>query len=114
MAKIQFIIDRIFKSVRIIECSLLPITQTKFAKVMFLHVSVCPQGAGIPACIAGFCPGGVPRPIPGGKLRGLAWGGSPGPHPGVSQHALRQTLPQQTATAAGGTHPTGMHSCFTI
>ena len=30
---------------------------------------------------------------------------------GVSQHALRQTPPcQQTATAAGGMHPTGIHS----
>ena len=41
-------------------------------------------------------------------------GGSPGPHPGgcVSQHAMRQTPPKQTATAACGTHPTGMHSCY--
>ena len=39
-------------------------------------------------------------------------GGDSRPTPrGVSQHALRQTPPQQTATAAGGTHPTGMHSC---
>ena len=29
----------------------------------------------------------------------------------VSQHALRQTPPGETATAANGTHPTGMHSC---
>ena len=76
--------------------------------------------------------GGSPGPHPGGKLRGLAWGVSPGPHPGgemrgldggvsrptpgecVSQHALRQSPPppQQTATATGGTHHTGMHSCF--
>ena len=33
--------------------------------------------------------------------------GCPGPGPGdISQHALRQTPP------AGGTHPTGMHSCY--
>ena len=31
---------------------------------------------------------------------------------GVSQYALRQTRPQQTATAADGRHPTGMHSCY--
>ena len=31
---------------------------------------------------------------------------------GVSQHALRQTPALQTATAADGTHPTGMHSCL--
>ena len=29
----------------------------------------------------------------------------------VSQHALRQTPIQQTATVADGTHPTEMHSC---
>ena len=40
------------------------------------------------------CPGGVP---------GLG---------GVSQHALRQTPPGETATPADSTHPTGMHSCF--
>ena len=44
----------------------------------------------------------------------------------VSQHALRHApprtdspgqappLPQQTATAADGTHPNGMHSCFIL
>ena len=62
-----------------------------------------------------------------GRLRGLAGGGSPGPYPGgcwgsgqggpgpgggESQHALRQKPTQQTATAADGTHPTGMHSCY--
>ena len=67
----------------------------------------------------------VSRPTPRGKLRGLArWGLGPTPgglqaHRGVSrptprgcvsQHALRQIPP--TATAAGGTHPTGMHSCY--
>ena len=70
-----------------------------------------------------------PGPHPGGKLRGLARGvsrptpgGSPGPHPGglqahtergESQHALKQTHPL-TATAVGGTHPTGMHSCLNL
>ena len=55
--------------------------------------------------------GEVSRPIPR-RSPGPHPGGSPGPHPGgvVSQHALRQT-PQQTATAVGGTYPTGMHSC---
>ena len=44
-------------------------------------------------------------------------GGCPGPGAGgcVSEPALRQTPPsQQTATAADGTHPTGMHSCLKI
>ena len=74
--------------------------QTKFAKVTFLHVSACPQGGGLQAHTQGggweVWPGdGGSRPRPGG----------------VSQHALRQTT-QQTATAADGTHPTGMHSFF--
>ena len=70
-----------------------------------------------------------PGPHPGEKLRGLAWGslqahtggvlqthskGGLQAHTwgggGLSQHALRQT-PKQTATTAGGTHPTGIHSC---
>ena len=70
--------------------------------------------------------GGLARgclgPDPGGRLGGLArrsiqahTRGVSRPRPrgegAVSQHALRQT-PQQTATAVGGTHPTGMHSCW--
>ena len=103
--------------------------QTKFAKVMFLHLSVSHsvhRGGGIPACIAGGIPaclavGRSPGSHLGGKL-GLARGGvsrtTPGgvsrPTPGgvsrpttwglcVSQHALRQT-PHLLwmATATGG------------
>ena len=145
--------------------------QTKFAKVMFLHVSVCPRGGGcgIPACLAGGIPAclaaglrvggcipawlagfqahtqgggglewsglvGSPGPHPGGSwgvwpgggvlqahtLEG--WGGSPGPHPGGSPGphlggggipacTEADPPPRLTATAVGGTHPTGMHSC---
>ena len=93
-------------------------------------------GGGIPACIAGGIPaslaglrGGVvsqhtlqvSRPTPKGGVEGSEMGvsrptprGVSRPTPqGLSQHALRQTTPpppQQTATAAGGMHPTGMHS----
>ena len=92
---------------------------------MFLQVSVCPQGGVVSQHALQ-----VSRPTPRGEVEGSGLGGSPGPHPGgssgthvgegvsrptpggVSQHALRQTPPQQTTTAAGGTHPTGMHSCF--
>ena len=67
-------------------------------------------------------PRGVSRPTPGGSLQAHTQGevegsgqwGFPHPHPGggVFQHALRQTPPPPwTATAAGGTDPTGMHSC---
>ena len=55
---------------------------------MFLQVSVIVFTGGVPA------PGGV-------WSRGDAWsGGVPGGDP-----------PSVTATVAGGTHPTGMHSC---
>ena len=54
-----------------------------------------------------------PGPHQRGKMRCLAGRGVCRPTPGgcVSQHALRQT-PHLTTTAVGGTHPTGMHSCF--
>ena len=55
----------------------------------------CSQGGSAPR---GSAPGVVPGRggilLPGGLLRGGAW-----------------WRPPQTATAAGGTHPTGMHSC---
>ena len=70
------------------------------AKVMFSQACACPQG--------GWSRGGV---VWGGCL---VWGvGAWSGGLVVSQHALRQTpSPGETATAADGTHPTGMHSCF--
>ena len=119
--------------------------QTKFAKVMFLHVSVSHSvhgGGGIPACLAGGIPAclaglqrGVSqhalqvfRPTPKGKVEGSGWEGSPDPHlgesPGLHPRGVSRSTPRGcipacteadtphlTATAAGGTHPTGMHSC---
>ena len=91
---------------------------------MFLHVSVIlftgvSQHALQVSVHGGWYPSmhfRSPGPHPGGKLGGLAWGvGGSRPTPGgwgVSQDALRQIPPQQTATAVGGTHPTGMHSCL--
>ena len=104
------------------------------ARLCFTRVCNSIQGGVIPACLVGYQAHsqggslrGLARSTPRGIVEGSRWGGSPGPHPGeslgphlggsrstlggVSQHALRQT-PQQTATAAGGTHSTGMHSCF--
>ena len=74
-------------------------SQKKLAKVMFLHLGV---GGGSQAQARG-----VSRPRPGGRVQAQARGC-------VSQHALRQTPPppQQTATAADGTHPNGMYSCL--
>ena len=51
--------------------------------------------------------GGLIRGVPG--PRGVCSRGGV-----VSQHALRQTPPGETATAADGTHPTGMHFCFKL
>ena len=70
-------------------------------------------------------PGGVPGPEGGTWWRyppvfhsvhggGHAWsggGGAPGWVPGPGRVPGGDT-PLPTATAAGGTHPTGMHSCF--
>ena len=83
-------------------------------KVMFLQVCVCPQGGGgIPGLPCSMSPGGggvcllqgVPGPGVGWRVPGPGGvpgqgGGDPSPH-------------QQMATVADGTHPTGMHSCFT-
>ena len=80
--------------------------QTKFAKVMFLNASVCRQGVSRPTPRgeverSGWGKG-LQAHIQGwGRLRGLA-GGSPGPHPeGCIPACLRQTPPQQMATAGG-------------
>ena len=88
------------------------------------------QGGGIPACLAGGVPAffaglqgglqthtqgwswgvwprGVSRPTPGGNLQAYTWGCVyPSMHWGRS--------PPWTATAAGGTHPTGMRSCLVL
>ena len=96
--------------------------QTKFAKVMFLHVSVflstgegaipaCIAG-GIPACLAAGLQGGSPGPQPRGKLRGI-WPGGAYSRGVPALGVVVWRPPTMTATAAGGTHPTGIHSCIT-
>ena len=84
---------------------------------MFLHVSVILStgwGRGSPGPYPGGLSGGVSRPIPRGKVGGLAGGaGSPGPGGGcipACTEADTPSPPQQKATAADGTYPTGMHS----
>ena len=64
--------------------------------------------------------GGSPGPHlegEGGRLRGLA-GGSLQVHTHGGGECIptctEADTPQQMATAAGGTHPTGMHSCFLL
>ena len=135
---------------------------------MFLHVSVILFMGGLgwypsmhcrwhPSMPCSRSPGGlvsqhalqVSRPTSRGKLRGLAWGGSPTPKEGLQAntqgglqantqgglqahtqgvsrstwgglqaHTREGCIPAcieadpLTATAAGSTHPTGMHSTF--
>ena len=70
------------------------------------------QGGGaLPQGVHGL---GVHGPGGGCMVPGRgAWSqGVHGPGGLVSQHALMQTPPGETATAADGMHPTGMHSCF--
>ena len=69
--------------------------RNEVAKVMFLQLSVCPQWGS--ASVQVGIP--IPPPGPGTPLRTR--------HPSRTRHP-----PQETATAADGTHPTGMHSCF--
>ena len=84
----------------------------------------CSQGVGggspgphLGGRLRGLARGESPGPHPGGKLRGLAGGGSPWPTPrgmsarGCLPHCMLGYTPP-TTTAAGGTHPTGMHSCL--
>ena len=43
---------------------------------------------------------------------GKSGGSDPGPHPRGKFRGIRTRPPPRTTTAAGGTHPTGMHSCY--
>ena len=86
-------------------------SQRSWGKVIFSQASVILSMGGVPApggllpegclVLGGACSQGVPAP------RGLLPGGGvPGPRGGACWR------PPGMATAAGGTHPTGMHSCF--
>ena len=85
--------------------------RNEVAKVMFLHLCVCPQGA-LPHCMLNYHSLEQTQP---------SWSRRPGadtpPGAGTPRAAppQEQTPPlQQTATVVDGTHPTGMHSCWTL
>ena len=73
---------------------------------MFLQACVCPQGRGVPDQVP--LPLGMENPPPGmenpPRMENPPPDGEPPPD--------GDPLPRDTATAADGTHPTGMHSCF--
>ena len=75
-------------SIRAIRILIVTVRKRSCGKVMFLHLSVI------------LSTGGVSAPVHAGI------------HPPPKQTPQEADTPQQTATAADGTHPTGMHSCF--
>ena len=79
--------------------------QTKFAKVMFLHVSVCPRGEG--EYLGRYPPGQVHRTDRYPPGRYIPQADTPHPQQVHPQAVHAGRYGQQ----AGGTHPTGMHSC---
>ena len=73
--------------------------RNEVAKVMFLQACVCPHRGG------GICLSACWDTTP-------PWEQTPSPPPGAETPPPgADTPPEQTATAADGTHPTGMHSC---
>ena len=50
----------------------------------------------------------------GGGVHHAPWADTPPGQTHPEQTPPRTDTPRQTATAVDGTHPTGMHSCFTI
>ena len=101
------------------------------AKVMFLQVSVCPQGGRVSASVHAGMP--YPPPGPGRPPTGPGRPPEPGRPPGTRQtpppdqadppagpgrppRDQADTPPGKQTPAYGlraaGTHPTGMHSCF--
>ena len=78
----------------------LPPAKEVWSKVIFLHLSFCSQGEGLPHCMLGKHPPGTTHPpeqTPPGTR-----------HPPFAQCMLGDTVKQ-----AGGMHPTGMQSCCT-
>ena len=97
--------------------------QTKFVKVMFLHLSVIlSMGRGLPQCMLGYTP--PPRVDPQEADTPLGSRHPPGSrHPHEADTPREQTPPQQQTPPCavhagryrqevGGMHPTGMHTCF--
>ena len=78
------------------------------AKVLFLQVSVCPQGGRVSASVHV----GMPNPPgPGRTPPGNRQKPTPRTPPGAGR-PLREADSSIRSTTSAGTHPTGMHSCF--
>ena len=77
--------------------------RNEVAKVMFLHLSVCPQGGVCLSACWDTTPPSTQEQAPPQEQTPPLGPDPPSRHPPPTQ---------QTATVADGTHPTGMHSCF--
>ena len=75
--------------------------QTKFAKVMLLHVSVSHSVHGGRGCWYPSIPCRSPGPHTGGSW-GSGHGGSPGPHPGESPDQHPEGVSRPTSMGDGG------------
>ena len=91
--------------------------QTKFSKVMFLQVCVCPQvgstWAGTPPE-----PGTPPRtrytPPGPGTPSGTRYTPWDQVHPPGTRYTPQAVHAGRYGQQVGGTHPTGMHSCLAV
>ena len=90
--------------------------QMKFAKVMFFHVSVCPQGGGVSqhvlqvvspqlSCRSWGVGGDIPTCLAGGVPACLALVGFPGPHPRGKLRGLARGVSRPTPRGSPGPHP---------
>ena len=84
--------------------------QTKFAKVMFLQASVCPQGGGVRGCSGGACvvAWGACMVAPRGGMHGCSGG-----HAWLLQGGHAWLLRGACMVARGGVHGCsgGVHGC---
>ena len=95
--------------------NLLPLANEAFGKVMFLHMSANLSGGGERAWEGGHCDWGGGTRGRGACMAGDMCGGGGG-HAwlGGGVHGGGGCVTGETTTAAGGTPPTGMHSCYTL
>ena len=66
------------------------------------------RGGGLPQCMLGYTPLRADTSRGRAPLRQTPLGR----HPTGQTHPPADTRPPTKATAADGTHPTGMHSCY--
>ena len=101
-----------------IKCNLLPPVNEVWGKVMFLHLSVILLTGVCPTPLCGCRPrprlGQTPPPLGLGRPHGCRPPGDRTDHPWMQTPGVRQAPSFRYGQQAGGTHPTGMHTCFAM